>query len=78
MNQLVIFYLSLTKLLQLLSRLRLDTHALDVEQNRGGLRGGLESHDLRYTSLIFGLYFHAMNSQLKGRSDDHEYDMCIY
>lgn len=42
------------------------------------MEGGVECHDLRYTSFIFGLYIHTMNSQLKARSEGHEYDMTVH
>lgn len=50
---------------------------LDVLQNRESLHGGVECHDLRDTSFIFGLYSHSLNSQLKARSDGREYDMAV-
>lgn len=34
----------------------------------------VECRDLQYTSFIFGLYIHSMDSQLKARSDGREYD----
>lgn len=76
-KQCAIFYLSLTKLLQLLSPLRRDTCTWCVAEP-WRLTWGVECHDLQYTSIIYGLYIHTMNSQLKARSDDHEYDMTVH
>lgn len=50
---------------------------VDVLQSHESLHGRVECYDLRYPSFIFSLYIHTLNSQLKARSDGHEYDMAI-